>query len=513
MSRKHSKKKINNYDYKKAFKRKSDLSFRKKAGMAFVAANLLIAPAAGTYLGENLGQSNVAEAASLAEVQLLSDVNINADLQDSGNPDFYNLNLQLTGTGLADLELVNPDRSVVFYAEELAGQLSNNGPADVTVEILPIVLEEDLPALSNSIAGVTGSVNDLVAGLTTTLDNTINGTSLAGLVQVEGLDELGTALESLNNLDAALQDLTQYNGQAEVVINGDGSVVVTFEDGLGNHVEAAVENVVQSALNDVLTAVDNVNVTLLDSSPLLSGILETLVINPIVNPLVSGVTSTVNGLQQDLTSGAIDISNELAGVQVVGNTTVNANVLVNRPAGIEGDVVVQGAGITTSVIDAELLSSLQSSDVITFDEDATAPVLDSADITGNSTDGYAVTGTGAEPGDDVIVSDADGNQIGTSIIAEDGTYAVDVAADAVVPGEVLTVQAIDDAGNVSEPLPVTVPEDVDDVVPVLDSADITGNSTDGYAVTGTGAEPGDDVVVSDADGNQVGTGIIAEDGT
>lgn len=127
MSNNDKKKIAKNYDYKKALKRKSDHSLMKKVGMTVVAANIMMAPL-GQYIEHfsgHTGVENVAEAASLAEVQLLTDVAIDATLSPEdvapadGEP--YNLNLNLNGTGLADIELVNPDRTVVFHAPDLAG--------------------------------------------------------------------------------------------------------------------------------------------------------------------------------------------------------------------------------------------------------------------------------------------------------------------------------------------------------------------------------------------------------
>ena len=86
MSSKNRKKSLRNYDYKKAFKRKSEHSLMKKVGMTVIAANIMVGPV-GSYITNTseanyLPQENVAEAASLAEVQLLTDVTIDAELSD-----------------------------------------------------------------------------------------------------------------------------------------------------------------------------------------------------------------------------------------------------------------------------------------------------------------------------------------------------------------------------------------------------------------------------------------------
>ena len=501
MSSKNKKKSLRNYDYKQAFKRKSDHSLIKKVGMTVIAANLMVGPV-GSYISNTgevsfLPQENVAEAASLAEVQLLTDVNVDATLNEPVAGEPYNLNLNLNGTGLADVELVSPERTVVFHAPDIAGEMVHSGgTASVQVDILPINLQEDLPTLY-------GLINPLTNTLTTSVSTITSLLAANPLVTLNGIDELNASLDALNNLDVALQDLSSYTDNVEYTVGPDGEVVVSFSDGLGNHLDTAVNDVVLQLLNDVVEAIGNLNASGIGSS----------VLNPVLSTLSGLVDSTVVPLVNEITSGAVDLTSDLAGVQVIGQTNVNLDVLVNNPSGVSGEVVVQGAGIQDSVIDAALLSSLESSDTIVFDEDAAAPVLESAEIAGDSTDGYTVTGNAQEPGDRVVVTDSDGVEVGTSVVAEDGTYEAPIAPGSVDVGENLGVQAIDEAGNTSETISVTVPDDSDATAPILGSADIDGNSTDGYIVTGDAEEPGDTVIVTDSEGTEVGTGVVAEDGT
>src|SRR5699024_7835563 len=101
-------------------------------------------------------------------------------------------------------------------------------------------------------------------------------------------------------------------------------------------------------------------------------------------------------------------------------------------------------------------------------------------------------------------------------IAEDGTYSFDLAPGTVVPEEVLSLVGSDETGNIGEAVTVTVPEDSDapdETPPVIGSADIDGNSTDGYTVTGDAQEPGDTIEVRNEAGEPVGSGIIGEDGS
>ena len=114
--------------------------------------------------------------------------------------------------------------------------------------------------------------------------------------------------------------------------------------------------------------------------------------------------------------------------------------------------------------------------------DDVAPVLDSANITGNSVDGYTVSGEGEEPGDTVFVYDSDDTQVGSAVIDENGFYNVSVAAGTVDIGEALSVVAIDDAGNESDPLALVVPDDDDTDADADGDVDVEINAVNGELI-------------------------------
>src|SRR5690625_2506538 len=135
---------------------------------------LIVSPI--SFNGETLSYKNVlntstVSAESLANLQLLSDVSILAD--NAINP--YEVSLSMIGTGLAEAELLAPDRVGVFYIPELAGHMHEAGQADVRVEILPITMD-DLPALGGAINSVTTTVGDLVGTLTGASDDILKNT-------------------------------------------------------------------------------------------------------------------------------------------------------------------------------------------------------------------------------------------------------------------------------------------------------------------------------------------------
>lgn len=312
--------------------------------------------------------NTIAPFTSLTDVQLLTNVSIEANLNEPADGEQYTMSLNLQGIGAAEVKLVNPDRIVVFHAPDLAGQLvSNDGTASVNVDILPITMA-DLPALDTALEGLTGTLNGLVSGLWTDISDALPLGISPSLVEVSGLDELNAAIDNLNNLNTALGDVLSYTEDVTYIVNEDGTIVVNFSDGLGKHLESAVTDIVQSALDDVNTAVNNLEINLLDEIPIVGDLLSSLT-NDLLLPLVEDVSGALNIVSTGLTNSTIDLTNSLASVQVIDKTNVNLDVLVNNPPGdVSGKIPVFGAGIQDSVIDMALLDSLQNQNTVTFPE-------------------------------------------------------------------------------------------------------------------------------------------------
>ena len=360
-----------NIDYKRKMRsnqvRKNERLRKVIVSTAF-AGVLITSPI--SFNGENLSYKNVlstntVSAESLANVQLLSDVSISAD--NAINP--YEVSLSMTGTGLAEAELAAPDRVAVFYIPELAGHMHEAGQADVRVEILPITMD-DLPALGSAIDGLTGTLTGLVTGLIEGIDDLLPVLIPSELVEIKGLTELNAAIDNLNNLDSALEDLLAYEDQVDVVVNNDGSIVINFTDGLGNHLETAIKDVVQSLLDDVSDAVNALEINILSDLPIVGDLLDSIT-NQLLLPFIGNVTDVLTSFTDDLTDGTIDLTNDLAGVQVIGEVSINANIIVDEPAsdyGVYGEVDVYGVALNTSVIDIKLLSNLEDKATLYFPE-------------------------------------------------------------------------------------------------------------------------------------------------
>ena len=123
-----------------------------------------------------------------------------------------------------------------------------------------------------------------------------------------------------------------------------------------------------------------------------------------------------------------------------------------------------------------------------------------------SQDGLSLDGSG-EPGATVSVRDADGNVLGTAVVAADGTFVVTLDS-AQLEGQALTVDQTDAAGNVSPPTSAIAPDGGDAPAAPTNLA----LSADGLTLTGNG-EPGDTVTVRAVDGTVLGTAVVAANGS
>ena len=179
-----------------------------------------------------------------------------------------------------------------------------------------------------------------------------------------------------------------------------------------------------------------------------------------------------------------------------------------------GSAVTNGnlaAGTYTVTYTAGGYEDVTQTLVVTDPADTTAPDAPTVgDVTGNSTNGYTVTGT-AEPGSTITIKDGGGATVGTGTANETGEYTV------TLPGSIgsnapISVTATDAAENVSAPTPATTPADPDTIAPNAPTVEhVAGNSSKGYTVTGT-AEPGSTVTIKDGSGATVGTGTANEAG-
>ncbi|MCT3091247.1 LPXTG cell wall anchor domain-containing protein [Lactococcus lactis] len=215
------------------------------------------------------------------------------------------------------------------------------------------------------------------------------------------------------------------------------------------------------------------------------------------------------------TTSAVGASDAMATLPATLKDSEGADVPVTAViTNASGSAVTNGnlaAGTYTVTYTAGGYEDVTQTLVVTDPVDTTAPDAPTVgDVTGNSTNGYTVTGT-AEPGSTVTIKDGSGATVGTGTANETGDYTVTLPGS-VGPNAPISVTATDAAGNVSDPTPATIPADPDTIAPKAPTVkNVTGNSSKGYTVTGT-AEPGSTVTIKDGSGATVGTGTANEAG-
>ena len=230
---------------------------------------------------------------------------------------------------------------------------------------------------------------------------------------------------------------------------------------------------------------------------------------------LSGVASTI---APDLTAPAAPVAAlDATGATVTGTGEPGARVSVRDAGGAEiGTGVVDAQGnyavvLATAQINSQTLSVVQTdaagnaspASALTA-PDLTAPGAPTATV---AADGASITGTG-EPGATLVVRDPLNAVIATTTVAADGSYTV-ALSPAQVDGETLTVRQTDAASNVSAAATTVAPDLIVDTNPDAPTATV---ATDGSAVTGV-ALGGATITLYDANGNVIGTGVAAADGS
>ncbi|MDT2856627.1 phage tail tube protein [Lactococcus lactis] len=229
-----------------------------------------------------------------------------------------------------------------------------------------------------------------------------------------------------------------------------------------------------------------------------------------VSPVLVALTGNLSA-----TTSAIGASDAMATLPATLKDSEGADVPVTAViTNASGSAVTNGilaAGTYTVTYTAGGYEDVTQTLVVTDPADITAPDAPTVgNVTGNSTNGYTVTGI-AEPGSTVTIKDGSGATVGTGTANETGDYTVTLPGS-VGPNAPISVTATDVAGNVSDPTPAKTPADPDTIAPKAPTVkNVTGNSSKGYTVTGT-AEPGSTITIKDVSGATVGTGTANEAG-
>ncbi|EKD5195914.1 cell surface protein [Enterococcus faecalis] len=227
----------------------------------------------------------------------------------------------------------------------------------------------------------------------------------------------------------------------------------------------------------------------------------------------------------DVTAPTVDniTGNSGSGYEITGTADPNTTIEVRDPSGVvigtgtsdaNGDFTVTlptgttNPGDTLTVIGKDNAGNESQPTEVLVPADATVTAPTVTGVTGNSVAGYQVTGT-ADPNATIEIRDADGNVIATGTADGTGSFAVNLPAGTANANETLTALAKDPDGNTSTPTTFQTPADEVVAPPSVDK--VTGNTTQGYQVTGT-AELGTTIEVRATDGTVLGTAITGPTG-
>jgi len=240
------------------------------------------------------------------------------------------------------------------------------------------------------------------------------------------------------------------------------------------------------------------NVTATDSSGNVSTPTPTKTPADPVSPVLVAPTGNLTA-----TTSAVGASNATATIPTTLKNSAGADVAVTSViTNSSGTAVTNGnlsAGTYTVTYTAAGYEDVTQTLVVSDPADTTAPdapVVGS--VTGNSTNGYTVTGT-AEPNSTITIKNNNGDTVGTGTTDGSGNYTV------TLPGSVgsnapLNVTATDSSGNVSDPTSATTPADPVSPVLVAPTGNLTTTTSKKGAADATASLP---ATLKDSDGKTV----------
>ncbi|WP_328288147.1 Ig-like domain-containing protein [Lactococcus petauri] len=403
-----------------------------------------------------------------------------------------NVNFTISGNSAVTTNVLSGTRyAVIVIPPELRGTITPGqatGSTNVLVDLTKVPL----------ITGLVGTLNNTLSGLTSIVDTV---TSTAGLKF--DTSRLYADLNLLSNV----MTIDQGAWSQAATLSPDGSmIIVDLDKGLGPILANNVINILQ----DLKLAVNDLNVTVTASDPLGTLHLTAATLNTTLAPIKTALTVAIDGVLTPVLNDAGVLTQQLLDVSLLGSTTVNVPTTINIPttSTTQGTVTSKFVGtiVQSDILDVSLFSGSDSSSNIYWNGLAvlpTPPVIST--VTGNSQAGYVVKGT-ADPGNTVkIINPATGQEIGSGLADSSGNYSITLPAGSVGANADINAAATDAAGNVSAPTAGKTPADADTTAPEAPViTGITGNSTDGYTVTGT-AEAGSKVEIKDSTGAVIGS--------
>ena len=396
----------------------------------------------------------------------------------------------VTGNSTAGYEVKGTaDANATVEIRNAGGAVIGTGTADgtgaftVTVPAGEAGANETLTAVAKNASGTESTPTtfqtpaDPNTPVATPIVETVTGSTTKGY-EVKGTAEVGTTIEVRDAAGTVLGTATTGT---------DGKYTVTLDPGkaTANQTLSVVAKNASGTESQPATATTPADVTA---------------------PTVDNITGN-SGSGYEITGTAdpnttIEVRDPAGAVIGTGTSDANGDFTVTLPTG------TTNPGDTLTVIGKDNAGNESQPTEVLVPADATVTAPTVTGVTGNSVAGYQVTGT-ADPNATIEIRDADGNVIATGTADGTGSFAVNLPAGTANANETLTALAKDPDGNTSTPTTFQTPADEVVAPPSVDK--VTGNTTQGYQVTGT-AELGTTIEVRATDGTVLGTATTGPTG-
>ena len=396
----------------------------------------------------------------------------------------------VTGNSTAGYEVKGTaDANATVEIRNAGGTVIGTGTADgtgaftVTVPAGEAGANETLTAVAKNASGTESTPTtfqtpaDPNTPVATPIVETVTGSTTKGY-EVKGTAEVGTTIEVRDAAGTVLGTATTGT---------DGKYTVTLAPGTAtaNQTLSVVAKNASGTESQPATATTPADVTA---------------------PTVDNITGN-SGSGYEITGTAdpnttIEVRDPSGAVIGTGTSDANGDFTVTLPTG------TTNPGDTLTVIGKDNAGNESQPTEVLVPSDATVTAPTVTGVTGNSVAGYQVTGT-ADPNATIEIRDADGNVIATGTADGTGSFAVNLPAGTANANETLTALANDPDGNTSTPTTFQTPADEVVAPPSVDK--VTGNTTQGYQVTGT-AELGTTIEVRATDGTVLGTATTGPTG-
>ena len=397
----------------------------------------------------------------------------------TSNSGSHNVDFTISGGALANISVLPGTRyATLVVPPELRGYVAATGNTSVSTNITIDF---------NKVALITAIVN---AGDTLISD-------IAPLLSSNPLVTLNLAQVTQQlNLLRGIQDIGGATFTSTTTLSNENALLsAPLDDGVGHILSLNVKTILQN----LETAVNNLNAT----GP------GAIAVNAALTPLKLVLNGAIDDVLLPLTNGTGNILDLLLNVSALGDTTITIPTKITAPTTIQSDIDAKfvGSAVQTTLLDVNILSGANGISYVYLAGDVNLTlVAPTGDLTATTSAVGAADASTTLPttlknsaGADIPVTSKITNASGTAVTNGQltaGAYTVTYSAT-----------GYDDVTQslvVSDPADTTAPS-----APVVN--DVTGNSTNGYTVTGT-AEPGSTVTVKDETGTPIGTGTAGETG-